>query len=55
MYHVLPSQVEEQATTFDLMVTDVYAAWEKYRQNPSDQSQYNEDSLTEFFEASRRL
>jgi hypothetical protein len=29
-YGLLPSQVLENATTFDIMITDVYATWEKH-------------------------
>ena len=28
MYGMLPSQVREQATTYDMLVTDVMLAWE---------------------------
>jgi hypothetical protein len=28
-YGMLPSQVEANATTFDIMITDVYSTWEK--------------------------
>jgi len=28
MYGMLPSQVKEQATTYDMLVTDVMLAWE---------------------------
>jgi hypothetical protein len=44
-YNQLPSRVLAEATTFDIMVTDVFAAWEKFRQNPDDQTQYNADNL----------
>ncbi len=30
-YHMLPSQVEADATTYDFMITDVLAAYEKYQ------------------------
>lgn len=29
-YHMLPSQVEQHATTYDFMITDVLAAYDKY-------------------------
>jgi hypothetical protein len=30
-YHMLPSEVAERATTYDFMITDVLAAYEKYQ------------------------
>jgi hypothetical protein len=30
-YHMLPSQVEANATTYDFMITDVLAAYENYQ------------------------
>lgn len=47
MYNQLPSTVAAQATTFDLIVTDVLSAWEHHRQNPSDQTQYKTENLEE--------
>jgi hypothetical protein len=29
-YHILPSQVEQNATTYDFMITDVLATYEQY-------------------------
>ena len=31
-YNMLPSQVELHATTYDFMITDVLAAYERYQQ-----------------------
>jgi hypothetical protein len=31
-YGMLPSQVEQQATTYDIMITDVLASYENYQQ-----------------------
>lgn len=31
-YHMLPSQVEANATTYDFMITDVLAAYDNYQQ-----------------------
>jgi hypothetical protein len=53
MYHQLPSTVLREATTFDIMVTDVYAAWEKYQADPSDNSHYREDQLTEILKSTK--
>lgn len=30
-YHMLPSQVEANATTYDFMITDVLAAYDQYQ------------------------
>ena len=50
---MLPSIVEANATTFDLMVTDVYTTWEKHKADPTDGSQYNEDQLMDFMKSVR--
>lgn len=34
-YHMLPSQVEAHATTYDFMITDVLAAYERFKQAKS--------------------
>ena len=31
-YGMLPSQIERQATTYDIMITDVLATYENYQQ-----------------------
>jgi hypothetical protein len=31
-YHMLPHEVEQRATTYDFMITDVLAAYENYMQ-----------------------
>ena len=53
MYQKLPSEVLATATTFDLMVLDVYTAWEKYKANPADQTQYKTDNLEEILKNTR--
>lgn len=53
MYNCLPSKVLAEATAFDIMVTDVYSAWEKYKLNPTDQNQYNPDNLEEILRKTR--
>ena len=47
MYNQLPSTILREATSFDIMVLDVYAAWEHQKQNPTDMEQYNVDNLQE--------
>lgn len=34
-YHMLPHQVEQNATTYDFMITDVLASYENYMQAKS--------------------
>ena len=52
-YHLLPSEVAERATAFDIMVTDVYTAWERQQLNPSDSSQYRTEDLQAIFNNAR--
>lgn len=52
-YGMLPSQVVANATTYDIMVQDVYTAWENFNKNPNDMSQYNEDDLKNLIEKNR--
>ena len=44
-YGLLPSEVAAKATTYDLMITDVYQAWEQYQQNPNAIENYSMDQL----------
>jgi hypothetical protein len=53
MYNQLPSTVLRDATTFDLMVVDVYTAWEKHKMDPSDNDQYDPDQLAELLKGVR--
>jgi hypothetical protein len=53
MYNQLPSTVLRDATTFDLMVVDVYTAWEKHKLDPGDNDQYDPDQLAELFKGVR--
>lgn len=47
MYHQLPSTILREATTFDIMVADVYATWERHKADPADNSHYQVDQLSE--------
>lgn len=44
-YHLLPSQVYEHATTFDLMITDVMTTWEDHKNNPEKMENYKMEDL----------
>jgi hypothetical protein len=57
-YGMLPSQVAANATTFDLMITDVYATWENYQLDKSSgkapkTSDYNIDDLKAIMEKTK--
>jgi len=55
-YGMLPSQVEQQATTYDIMISDVLATYENYQQQKAsgkvDPSVYefNQDELKKMME-----
>lgn len=53
MYNQLPSTILQNATTFDLMVVDVYATWEKSKADPTNQDLYSQDQLAEFMKSIR--
>ena len=46
-YRKLPSEIVEQATTFDVMVMDVMTTWENYRRNPQGEGNYKTEDLEE--------
>ena len=55
-YGMLPSQIEQQATTYDIMISDVLATYENYQQQKAsgkvDPSVYefNQDELQKMME-----
>ena len=49
----LPSQVRDQATTYDLMIYDVMMAWEKYQSNPNDAGNFDQQDLVKMMESVR--
>jgi hypothetical protein len=58
--HLLPSQVESQATTYDLMVLDVYSTYTNYqtaKNNPSaavERNYYSQDQLQEILNSNNK-
>lgn len=54
MYNQLPSTILRDATTFDLMVVDVYATWEKHKTNPEDSELYDPDDLQAIMNSVRK-
>jgi len=54
MYHLLPSQVIANATTFDLMITDVLTTWEDSKTNPGKMENYRVEDLQQRLKESRQ-
>jgi len=52
-YGLLPSEVLARATTFDLMITDVYSTWEHHQQNPKDLQDFDTNELVKIKERTR--
>lgn len=52
-YGLLPSEVAVRATTYDLMITDVYTTWQNYQQNPNEASNYKTDDLQSIMERAK--
>ncbi len=53
MYGLLPSEVAQRATTFDLMVTDILATWEAYRADPQSPENYKQEDLEDLIRSTR--
>ena len=52
-YGLLPSEVLVRGTTFDLMVMDVCAVWERHQQNPTDASNFKQEDLAKIMEKAK--
>jgi hypothetical protein len=52
-YGILPSEVVSRATTFDIMITDVYATWENYQSNPNAMTNFSQEQLAEIVKRGR--
>ena len=52
-YGLLPSEVLARATTYDIMVTDVYSTWENHKNNPNDVGHYDTQQLEEIVRKSK--
>lgn len=52
-FHLLPHEVDQRATTYDLMIVDVLASYDKFQQNKTDASQYREEDLQSLVEQTR--
>lgn len=52
-YGLLPSEVAARATTFDIMITDVYTTWENYQKNPEAINNYSQEQLLEIVKRGR--
>ena len=44
-YRKLPSEIVDQATTFDIMVMDVMTTWENHKQDPQNVNNYKTEDL----------
>lgn len=59
-YGMLPSQVEQHATTYDLMITDVLATYDRFMQSKQSGKidpnvyQYTEEELKEMMQKAKR-
>jgi hypothetical protein len=53
-YGLLPSQVAEHATSYDIMIADVYATWENHRRDPSANENYDTAQLEELMSTVRK-
>jgi len=53
-YGLLPSQVFANATTYDLMITDVLATWEEYKNNPDKMDNYKTEDLEQLVKEARK-
>lgn len=52
-YGLLPSEVVARATTYDLMITDVYTTWENHKSNPTDMRDLSQEQLQEILKKSK--
>ncbi len=53
-YHKLPSEIVATATTFDLMVYDVWTTWEAHKKNPAGTQQYSQEDLQQIMAGAKR-
>lgn len=53
-YGLLPSQVAEHATSYDIMIADVYTTWENHQRDPSASEQYDPQQLEELMATVRK-
>lgn len=52
-YKMLPSEVAAKATTYDIMVADVWTTWQEHKSNPTDTSQYKTEDLENIIKGAR--
>jgi hypothetical protein len=50
---MLPSQVREHATTYDIMVLDVDQTWQRYQNNPADVAHYDQQQLLDIMKKNK--
>ena len=57
-YGILPSRVRDEATTFDIMITDVYSTWERFQMDKAagrgpDLKNFSQEQLIEIMRKNR--
>jgi hypothetical protein len=52
-YGILPSEVAARATTYDIMVTDVYTTWENHKRNPDDLKHLDQTQLQQILDKAK--
>lgn len=52
-YGLLPSEVVERGTAFDIMVADVYTTWEAHQRDPNSVSNYDTEDLQKMVEKTK--
>ena len=52
-FHMLPHEVEQRATTYDLMIVDVLATYDKFQENKNNPEIYRDEDLQKILENTR--
>ena len=52
-YRMLPSEVVARATTYDIMIADVWATWQEHKSKPADTTQYKTEDLENLIKGAR--
>jgi hypothetical protein len=54
MYHVLPSEVVRRATTYDLMIADVWMTWQNYQVDKNKGDYYKTEDLEDMLKSVKK-
>ncbi len=52
-FHILPSEVRDRATAYDLMIMDVMTTWDEFKQNPA-KANFHSEGLQEMIKQARQ-